>query len=925
MNILHQYISSRGQRMATNERLFRKLCRENNIELDARLDFNKIDERIHIDNDVKKNTSSGVYFSIIIPAYNVSEYIDDCIYSLRNQTFENIEIIVVDDCGQDDTADKILMHLISDDRVVYVKNRFNLGLLRARQSGAAFVKGQYIGHLDADDWLSNNALDACKEICTKKKPDILQFGMSRILDGNEELHDPSTPPAPELSASAIFLSFLDRKINFSVCNKLYKRSLWERASKYFPKVSYRVEDLSQNQHLLQLAKSYIAIDDQFYKYRITAGSDSRSPTIESISARAFSAARHIARLKKYLRSKDLLVRFWPEVGAFEKSVYYDYVRRLISTWRNASGRDKLYLWKSIVRICRINGFLPLRSYFCEYPGEMYDLLNTAYASKRIECSSVDVSIVVPVYGTEEYIAQCLSSICSQSLKNIEIIVVIDASPDNSIQIVKDYAQLDPRVQIICHDKNKGLLQARLTGVRAAKGRYIAHCDSDDEILPNMLEEMLQAARRSDADIVQCGYSEVYDRRIRGLLVKKRFTSMGGDTFRKFLELDGVSNSMWNKLYRRELWLATLPYMPDITYKAEDVVQNTLLMAISTKLVHVPVAFYRYLIRENSGDRVQNPSQIRFRAKSAIHNMRFIEYVVSSFNGSRYYSSGVIGRYKNYFHRMMSPFAHFATGKGQSLDLEIESLEEGIPTKYKRYIRRICYYTDLYNSSKSTDLLELPTPNSFGISEASLDIFLESAVSGTDSSSVLELQKRIQEAIVVGDLVAFRDVMLLIKQNYPERNFHSNAIVDYFKNNYSKKTFKIGQFMNVCKEIELIEEKYVIMSKYALARKIHAEAKSLALAAYEIDPNNHSVIRTYAEVLYREDNAEEAYRISKSLTNLQPNNPEYYLFTANVLKKLSMHREGITFAEEALRLKPGYEAALATLGQFQRIDTEQLNG
>ena len=91
-----------------------------------------------------------------------------------------------------------------------------------------------------------------------------------------------------------------------------------------------------------------------------------------------------------------------------------------------------------------------------------------------------VSIVVPIYNVEKYLKQCVESIINQTLKDIEIILVYDCSPDNCPQMCDDYARRDNRIKVL-HKKNGGLSSARNAGIEVATGDYIGFVDSDDYI------------------------------------------------------------------------------------------------------------------------------------------------------------------------------------------------------------------------------------------------------------------------------------------------------------------------------------------------------------------------------------------------------------------------------------------------------------
>lgn len=115
-----------------------------------------------------------------------------------------------------------------------------------------------------------------------------------------------------------------------------------------------------------------------------------------------------------------------------------------------------------------------------------------------------VSIIIPIYNTQDYLEVCLNSVIEQSYSNIEIILINDGSTDHSVKICEKFAQNDPRVKLY-NQKNMGQAAARNLGNEIAKGEYILYVDSDDVIANNHVERLLTIAREMEADIVQCEY------------------------------------------------------------------------------------------------------------------------------------------------------------------------------------------------------------------------------------------------------------------------------------------------------------------------------------------------------------------------------------------------------------------------------------
>lgn len=123
-----------------------------------------------------------------------------------------------------------------------------------------------------------------------------------------------------------------------------------------------------------------------------------------------------------------------------------------------------------------------------------------------------VSILVPVYGVEQYIEKCAISLFEQTYSDIEYVFVNDCTKDDSISVLKrvleKYPQRMQQVRIINHEKNMGLGAARRTAILNANGDYILHVDSDDYIAENAVEVFIKEAYNSNADIVDCAFAEV---------------------------------------------------------------------------------------------------------------------------------------------------------------------------------------------------------------------------------------------------------------------------------------------------------------------------------------------------------------------------------------------------------------------------------
>lgn len=205
-----------------------------------------------------------------------------------------------------------------------------------------------------------------------------------------------------------------------------------------------------------------------------------------------------------------------------------------------------------------------------------------------------VSVIIPVYNVGKFIERCVRSLMEQTIDNVEYIFVDDASPDNSIQILQkvlaDYPNRRDNVRILTHAENKGLPAARNTGLAVAQGKYIFHCDSDDFVEPDMLEQLYGKAIECDADIVWCDWYLTFENSERYM------TQPAYDTPLEALKamLSGVMKyNVWNKLVRRSIYVENKIEFPAGYGMGEDMT-IMLLFAYAERISYLPHAFYHYV-------------------------------------------------------------------------------------------------------------------------------------------------------------------------------------------------------------------------------------------------------------------------------------------------------------------------------------------
>lgn len=166
-----------------------------------------------------------------------------------------------------------------------------------------------------------------------------------------------------------------------------------------------------------------------------------------------------------------------------------------------------------------------------------------------------ISIIVPVYNTERYLSECLNSIIKQTYQNIEIIIVDDASTDNSCRIIAEFQRQDNRIKCFRHEKNGGISIARNTGLKHSTGAYIAWCDSDDVLHPQFIEYLYSILIKEDADFVECQCVSDYEFSPSTFHEQFDTTVVVGDRidFIQRYATHQLQTSLWSKLLKRELF------------------------------------------------------------------------------------------------------------------------------------------------------------------------------------------------------------------------------------------------------------------------------------------------------------------------------------------------------------------------------------
>lgn len=221
-----------------------------------------------------------------------------------------------------------------------------------------------------------------------------------------------------------------------------------------------------------------------------------------------------------------------------------------------------------------------------------------------------LSIIIPVYNTEKYLIRCLDSIIHQTYKNLEIIVVNDCSQGPCDKILDKYVKKHKNIKCIKHNTNKGLFQARVTGLESASGDYFTFVDSDDYISIDLYRVMIKKAQECDADIVATDRLEVLEDKNcyyspNDLLQQVDWDLSNTECLDLLMQQNGLDYGLWviwNKIYSIDLWkkaeLFIKQYSKNILM-CEDVAFSVTFFSYATKFVNVHHNYYYYLRNSKS--------------------------------------------------------------------------------------------------------------------------------------------------------------------------------------------------------------------------------------------------------------------------------------------------------------------------------------
>lgn len=398
--------------------------------------------------------------SVVIPIYNVEPYIGECLSSVCEQTYKDLEIICVHDAGQDGSIDIAREYAKKDARITIIENETNQGLSFSRNVGLDNSHGEYVYFLDSDDKIVPEAIEELCSIATADGLDAAVFCADFIYDDESLREKFSSNPAVFKGEYPYVLSGLDLFIQWM--------KIWDWMPSQ-PRFFYRRDFLVNNKiryiegmlhedeiftfDVLMNAQRIRVVDKPYFIRRFRDNSIMTTGMSMRNVFGCYRILQHVTDMSVKLKNKTEVVK---GIEFYREKIASNAKGKLRSVQEGVGGNET---------------HIPI------------------------------LSVVIPVYNVEPYLAECLDSVLAQSMLDYEVICVDDGSTDKSPEIMEKYEGLDPRIHCYYEKVNRGQSVARNIGLEKACGKYVYMLDADDKIAPGAFETLTNLCEEDDLDII----------------------------------------------------------------------------------------------------------------------------------------------------------------------------------------------------------------------------------------------------------------------------------------------------------------------------------------------------------------------------------------------------------------------------------------
>ena len=465
--------------------------------------------------------------SIIVPVYNMERYLGTCLDALCKQTFEDIEIICVND-GSTDLSGSILARYAARDGRIVVINKPNSGYGASMNCGLDEARGTYVGIVEPDDYPDRVMFQKLYEAASEHDCDLVKCNYYRMYADHEEpewnLHgygygrpfDPADKPQIICTVPSIWAA-------------LYRRSMLERAQIRFretPGASF--QDTGFTLKAWFAAKRCVLVRRPLLHYRMdNPGSSSKT------TDKAYVVCDELAEAESFMRSMPVRAGAfspWFHVGKWGKyrwnyeriapELHEEFAQRMRGEFESAreSGELLLELFGDNSR-CQVRYLLDsgVESFVARYPESYpYDWEPDVHAtSVPFELEVPDgpspaVTVMIAAHNSEDYIVDCLDSLKAQTFGDFEAIIVDDASEDGTCRVARACIGGDDRFSLVECKVNGGPGAARNKALDRARGEYVMYVDSDDMLVSTALAKLVARARIQNLDELLFSAHSFYD-------------------------------------------------------------------------------------------------------------------------------------------------------------------------------------------------------------------------------------------------------------------------------------------------------------------------------------------------------------------------------------------------------------------------------
>ncbi len=550
--------------------------------------------------------------SVVLAMHNLSDCIRECLDSLISQTFRDFEIICVDDGSEDGTAEIVGEYIAKDSRITLL-NQQNLFAGTARNNGLEKAVGEYVMFPDADDFFQSDMLEKVCLSAEKANADIVitngkiyDSATGKFTETDRYLKRSLIPESETFSRK----NFPDKNLfgitDFSLCNKLFRKS-------FIGNLKFQTLQNTNDVYFvltaLSRAEKITVVDENLINHRINrpCSVQSEKKTSPYCFIEAYEAVyNELVSENTYNDVEWGLVNCFVSAcanafkGYRDNTVKISIANRLKETFLCKNGLMEKYdeLFSCSESFSIVKSFLSGIDWAEKQSGrEAVQTEILSVCGKTAE--PIKVSVIVPVYNVEKYLAQCLDSLTVQTLNDIEIICVNDGSTDNSPAILRSYAEQNSKITLV-DKQNGGLSSARNAGLRYAKGEYVYFIDSDDYIDSETLEQLYKKCAENNLDAVYFDGESFFDADYENCsggktvnYVRRHDYSqiMSGVEYIHKLELYGeYQPSVCLQMIKRELLEKNgISFYNGILHEDNLYTFSTLLKA--ERVTHVPCKFY----------------------------------------------------------------------------------------------------------------------------------------------------------------------------------------------------------------------------------------------------------------------------------------------------------------------------------------------